>query len=445
MIRTVLAVLAVLALAVSLPVAAADPPFPGAVGWGAKTIGGKNGRIIKVTTLKADGPGSFVEAVTAKGPRIVVFEVGGVIDLGRREIDIRNPFLTIAGQTAPSPGITLIKGGLNVHASDVIIRHIRIRTGADGAAKRSGWEADAFTTVSAHRVIVDHCTLSWALDENMSASGPRFKGITVEDWRNGTSKDITFSYNLASEGLADSSHPKGEHSKGSLVHDNVTNILFYRNIFAHNVERSPLFKGGVRGSIVNNLIYNPQRRAVHYNLMALEWGTRPYVNGQMSAVGNVLRGGPDTVAKLPFLMLGGDGDLEYHGRDNIAVDQHGEALPMFGRYGNTRAKLIESPTPVSWFEGLDILPAAELETHVLDHAGARPWDRDADDIRVLYFIAEGRGQIINDEKDVSEYPKQKETRAPFNADDWDLATMEPKSGMYPGQKGPLAPMKRTYQ
>ena len=107
----------------------------------------------------------------------------------------------------------------------------------------------------------------------------------MSEWREGTSKDITFSYNLAAEGLADSSHPKGEHSKGSLVHDNVTNILFYRNVFAHNVERSPLFKGGVHGSIVNNLIYDPGKRAVHYNLMALEWEDRPYEVGKMSAVG----------------------------------------------------------------------------------------------------------------------------------------------------------------
>jgi hypothetical protein len=267
----------------------------------------------------------------------------------------------------------------------------------------------------------------------MSASGPRFTGRTLDDWRKGTSYNVTFSYNLASEGLADSSHPKGEHSKGSLVHDNVTNILFYRNIWAHNVERSPLFKGGVRGSVVNNLIYNPGTRAVHYNLMALEWGDRPYVNGQMSAVGNVLRGGPSTDERLPFLMLGGDGDLEYHGRDNVAVDKFGEPLPMFGRYGHTRAKLIESATPVAWPAGLAVMPSREVETHVLAQAGARPWDRDEDDVRVLYFIAEGRGRIIDDEKDVSAYPVQAMTRAPFVEADWNLETMEPRSGIYPGK------------
>jgi pectate lyase len=407
------------------------------VGWGAQTTGGSGGRIIRVTNLDADGPGSFKAATDAKGPRIVVFEVGGVIDFGRKVLEIREPFLTIAGQTAPSPGITIIRGGIDIRAHDVIVRHIRVRTGVDGQAKRSGWEPDAMGTVAAHRVIVDHCTFTWAIDENMSASGPRFKGKNIDEWRAATSHDVTFSYNFASEGLADASHPKGEHSKGSLVHDNVTNILFYRNIWAHNAERSPLFKGGVHGAVINNLIYNPGRRAVQYNLMALEWGNYPYQNGQLSAVGNVMRGGISTEGQVPFLMLGGDGDLEYYGKDNIAVDRYGAPLPMFGRYGETRAKLIEMPTPVSWPEGIAVMASRDVETHVLANAGARPWDRDADDIRVLFFIAEGRGKIIDDEKEVSSYPVQKQTRAPFVDSDWNLSTMEPKSGRYPGQKGPI--------
>ena len=421
-------------------VVAAQPTalsFPGATGWAAQTPGGRGGKIIRVTNLNADGTGSFLEALESKGPRIVVFEVGGVIDMARKEIVIREPFLTIAGQTAPSPGITLIRTGIDVRAHNVIVRHIRVRTGVDGQAKRSGWEPDAFNTVAAHHVIVDHCTFSWAIDENMSASGPRFKGNTPEEWRANTSHDVTFSYNLASEGLADASHPKGEHSKGSLVHDNVTNILFYRNIWAHNVERSPLFKGGVRGSVINNLIYDPGKRAVHYNLMALEWGSHPYQNGQLSAVGNVMRGGPSTDERMPFLMLGGDGDLEYFGKDNIAVDKHGVALPMFGRYGETRAKLINATKPVAWPNGIKVMESRDVETHVLANAGARPWDRDADDIRVLFFIAEGCGKIIDDEKEVSAYPVQKETRAAFVEADWDLMTMEPRSGLYPGQKGPI--------
>jgi hypothetical protein len=418
----------------AVPACAAPPAFPGAVGWAAQTPGGRGGQIIRVTTLKAEGPGSFKAALETSGPRIIVFEVGGVIDLARSVLEVREPFLTIAGQTAPSPGITLIRGGMNVRTHDVIVRHIRIRTGVDGQAKRSGWDPDAFGTVSARDVIVDHCTFSWAIDENMSASGPRFKGRDVTEWRQSTSHNVTFSYNLASEGLADASHPKGEHSKGSLVHDNATHILFYRNIWAHNEERSPLLKGGVHSAVINNLIYNPGKRAVHYNLMALEWAGHPYQNGKLDAVGNVMRGGPSTDGALPFLTLGGDGDLEYFAEDNIAVDKYGAPLPMFGRYGETRAKLITTAKPVTWPEGINVMPSREVETHVLAQAGARPWDRHADDIRVLYFIAEGRGRIIDNETDVSAYPMQRETRAPFVASDWDLATMEPKSGVYPVRK-----------
>jgi hypothetical protein len=107
---------------------------------------------------------------------------------------------------------------------------------------------------------------------------------------------------------------------------------------------------------------------------------------------------------------------------------------MFGRYGETKARLVESAQPVAWPAGLAVMPAREVETHVLAQAGARPWDRDADDLRVTFFIAEGRGRIIDDEKDVSAYPNPKPTRAPFVEADWDLATMEPRSGRYPGQK-----------
>ncbi|PZU50005.1 MAG: pectate lyase [Sphingomonas sp.] len=428
---------ALLLAAMVVPAAAATPAFPGAVGVAAETPGGRGGRIIRVTTLAADGPGSLKAAIDAKGPRIVVFEVGGVIDMGRAQIDIKNPFLTIAGQTAPSPGITLIRTGIDLKTHDVVIRHIRVRAGVDGQGPESGWEPDALSTVAARNVIIDHCTFSWAIDENLSASGPRFKGNTPDEWRAGTSNRITFSYNLLSEGLANASHPKGEHSKGTLIHDNATDILIWRNVYAHNVERNPLLKGGVKAAVVNNLIYDPGRRAIHYNLMALEWAGQPYQTGELSAVGNVLRGGPSTAPGLPFLMLGGDGDLLYHSADNLAVDWAGAPLPMFGRYGETRAKLIESKAPVSWPAGLPILPARDVETHLLANAGARPWDRDANDIRVLFFVAEGRGEIIDSETQVGGFPKQAETRAPFIEADWNLDTMEPKSGLYPGQKGPI--------
>ncbi len=418
---------AALAMAMAPPAGAADHPAD-------PTKGGAGGRIIRVTTLAKDGPGSLAEAIKASGPRVVVFEVGGVIDLGRDVLTIAEPYLTIAGQTAPSPGITIIRGGIDLKGHDVVLSHLRVMTGVDGQAKLSGWEADAFSTVAAHDVVVEHCSFLWALDENMSASGPRFNGNSLTEWRANTSHNIVFRENLAAEGLADASHPKGEHSKGSLIHDNATGIVFYRNVFAHNVERSPLIKGGGQALMINNLIYNPGHRAVHYNLMALEWTGHDYVTGQITAVGNVMRGGNDTDAGLPFLMLGGDGDLSWYGRDNRAVDRQGKALPQFGRYGETRAKLITAKAPLARLAGYSVLPSIDVETSLLASVGARPWDRAPDDIRVLFFVAEGRGQIIDDEKQVGTYPHPVETRAVFSEAEWNLDTMTPKSGLYPGQK-----------
>ena len=96
-------------------------------------------------------------------------------------------------------------------------------------------------------MIVDHCSLTWATDENLSASGNRFTAKTPrETGARATSHDITFTNNIIAEGLADATHAKGEHSKGSLIHDNATDILIVGNLYAHNMERNPLFKGGVQ-------------------------------------------------------------------------------------------------------------------------------------------------------------------------------------------------------
>lgn len=410
------------------PVAeAALPAFPGALGWAAQTPGGRGGRIIRVTTLAGEGPGSLREAIEAEGPRIVVFEVGGVIDLGKKTLKLQNPFITIAGQTAPSPGITLIRGGMDISGHDVIVQHIRIRPGSAGGEWMSGWDEDGISTVAAYNVIIDHCSLTWATDENLSASGPRFTGSTPDEWRAGTSHNITFSNNLIGESLAYSTHSKGEHSKGSLIHDNVTGLLIVGNLYAHNYERNPLFKGGVHGVIANNLIYDPGPRAIHYNLAPEEWLAHPYEVGKMTAVGNVLRAGPSTpVDRLAFLMIGGAGDLEYYGRDNIAVDAVGEPMRMFGSYTTTGARIIETRRPPVWWEGLTPIPAREVQVAVLSQVGARPWDRDMRDVLLIAEVAEGRGEIIDHEREVGGYPAVGEpTRKAFNPDDWDLRFMTP--------------------
>ncbi len=400
--------------------------FPGALGWAASTPGGRGGQIVRVTSLNGEGPGTLRAALETAGPRIIVFEVGGVIDLNRRTLVVREPFVTIAGQTAPSPGVTLIRGGIDISTHDVIVQHLRVRPGSAGQPRGSGWDEDAIATQAAYNVIVDHCSLTWATDENLSASGPRFTGATPEDWRRGTSHRITFSHNIIAEGLADSTHSKFEHSKGSLIHDNVSELLIYGNLYAHNFERSPLYKTRVRGVIVNNFIYDPGPRALHYNLMAQEWGAQPFAVGQMVAVGNVLRAGASTPEPLAFMMLGGDGDVEYFARDNIAVDRIGRPLPMLGRYTTSAARIIQVRRAPLWPEGLTAMPSEAVERYVLANAGARPWDRDAQDVRVIANAAEGRGVIIDSETEVGGYPNPAPTARPFNAEDWNLSDMTPR-------------------
>jgi pectate lyase len=403
------------------------PAFPGAVGWAARTLGGRGGAILRVTTLELSGPGSLAEALGRSGPRIIVFEVGGVIDLRRIRLEARNPYVTIAGQTAPSPGITLIQGGLLVRTHDVIVQHVRVRPGEAGRGKMSGWEVDAITTEDgAYNVIVDHCSATWGTDENLSASGSRFVGATPDEWRAYTSHVITFSNNIVAEGLGQSTHSEGEHSKGGLMHDNVTKLAIVGNLYFSNNDRHPLFKGGARGIVVNNYVANPGRWAMQYSLNAGEWGTNPYQNGQMAIVGNVFTYGPSTPADVPLLRASGVGPVDVYMNDNVAKTRDGADAPSVG---GTVANIINVATPPIWPEGFQATPAGDVANAIRANVGARPWDRDAIDTRIVEQALAGEGAIIDSEQDVGGYPVVEPTSAPFVEAEWDLTTMVRKSGL----------------
>ena len=203
---------------------------------------------MRVTTLATGGPGSLSAALLAAGPRIIVFEVGGVIDLQGARVQVTQPFVTIAGQTAPSPGITHHP---RRHHHQHPRRDHAAHPGPAGRGRaredeRLGGRLDLYlprpTTSSSITA-----PPRWGTDENLSASGERFQGATADDWRNGTSHVVTFSNNIVAEGLANSTHSEGEHSKGGLIHDNVTKIALIGNLYFSNNERHPLFKGGARG------------------------------------------------------------------------------------------------------------------------------------------------------------------------------------------------------
>ena len=388
--------------------ASAQYEIPSNIAFGNTTKGGLNGKIIRVTNLNATGPGSLREAIEAKGPRIVVFEVGGVIDLNKGQLDVREPFLTIAGQTAPSPGITIIKGGFWINTHDILIQHIRVRPGDAGEPKRSGWSPDGLTTSGgdAYNVLVDHCSFTWAVDENLSASGERTEGT------DSTSHNITFSNNIIAECLSNSSHEKGPHSKGTLIHDFCRDIAIVGNLFAHNGMRNPYFKAHSTGVIVNNLIYNPGRVAIQLYYSKSEWKNARYEpeNCRVSIVGNVLYAGKNTNEKMALVAAMGDAFM----KDNLAFDAEGMALPL--TYGNIN---ILSEKPV-WPTDLMPLPADEVVGYITGHVGARPKERDVVDKRIIQDFLDKKGQILDSQDEVGGYPKHKATYRKLDVPEEDI-------------------------
>ncbi len=363
-------------------------------------------RVIKVTNLNESGPGSLRAALESKGPRVVVFEVGGIIDLNRKNLKIAEPFVYVAGETAPSPGITIIRGGILITGHDVAMRHIRVRPGDAGQPKRSGWEPEV-TTSAAYNVVVDHCSMSWAVDENLSASGPRTQGPEA------TSRNITFSHNFIAEGLRDSSHTKGPHSMGTLVHDYCTNIAVIGNFYAHNNARNPYFKAFTTGAVVNNLIYNPGSAGITVNFAPSEWAGTNITpqNPRIAVVGNVMIHGKNTRRGLALVATRGDVYLE----DNIALDVDGKPVP---HTAGAITLLREKPF---WPAGLKALPASEVIEHVLRRSGARPKDRDAVDLRLIREFRERKGRIIDSQEEVGGYPTAAPARRALDVPSRNLA------------------------
>ena len=391
--------------------------------------GGRGGRIIRVTTLKPDGPGSITEAIKANGARIVVFEVAGVIDLAKTSLRISKGDLTIAGQTAPSPGVTFVRGGIEIsqNTRNVVITHIAVRPGEAGAAKKSGWECDGIYAYGASDILVANCSISWATDEGLSASGKRFgidnASIKVAEWREATSHNIHFTRNIVAEGLSNSTHSKGEHSKGTLIHDNVREAYISGSLYAHNMERNILFKGGAQGVMTSCVVYNPGKRFAHYNLHAGEWEGRNFVEGNVEITNNAFLGGPSTDKKAAAFMLGGEGPLVLTMMGNLAIDKSDTPVARLGKFGSGAPEFrdlnaIDDRTPPTR------AAMQPMIDKVLANCGARPWDRDPIDVRIVTDVQNRTGKIIDSEQDVGGYPVRPEMRAPFKDADWNLDTME---------------------
>lgn len=352
--------------------------------------GGLAGNVIRVTTLAADGQGSLRRALLATGPRLVVFEVDGVIDLAGRTLVVRNPHLTVAGQTAPDPGITLIRGGLIVETHDVVIQHLAVRPG-DGGPDTKEWAPDALgvrraNTGPVHDVVFEHCSATWAVDENLSTSGPG----DVEDPAL-TAHDITLRHCLIAEALSKSTHPKGEHSKGTLIHDGVRNVTIEGCVYAHNRERNPRLKGGAMATVLDTVMYNWGSACVGIGARGNDKMLTP---AEVVLSGNVAIAGPDTRGRVFVKSLDPGGRAML--RDNLALSSTGTALAMT----DDGVVVGESSRPSD--------PRAAAE-RALRSAGSRPARRDPIDARIVESIIRGDGRIIDSQNDVGGYPQRDAT------------------------------------
>ncbi|MDG5767697.1 T9SS type A sorting domain-containing protein [Balneolales bacterium ANBcel1] len=266
------------------------PAFPGAEGYGAYSFGGRGGKLLRVTNLNDSGPGSFREAVTAEGPRTIIFDVSGTIEL-ETPVRIFHPYITIAGQTAPGDGITIANRQVDIRTHDVILRHMRFRHGEGDEYRGDEW---MLRTRGSNHVIMDHVTVTWGVDGNL--------GVTFAD-------NVTFQNGMLAKPLHLSLHPEEERAYGALVRGrHGARYSFLRNLWANHDSRVPrpgnyldphTDPDGVLMDFRNNVIYqgrgrnNDDESITRYNIvnnyLLTDWSLEENSSGSQGYIdGNVL-------------------------------------------------------------------------------------------------------------------------------------------------------------
>ncbi|MDA7667581.1 pectate lyase [bacterium] len=358
--------------------------FPGAEGYGRFALGGRGGQIIFVTNLNDNGPGSLRAAVETKGPRIVVFHVSGTIEL-QSTLRILHPRITIAGQTAPGDGICLRKYPLNISADDTVVRYLRVRLGDE-----AGRLMDGIDVSNANNVIVDHCSVSWTLDEAVNT----YHG----------SKNITVQWCLISESLHDSPLRNGHGFAASL---GGVNSSYHHNLLANNAGRNPSIAGETSNPTINldfrnNVIFNWQKRRLdgrpesinvvnnYYKAGPASRELRSVVKmqclddgsfGRWHIEGNVLETGSGFIRGKELVIIDDSDRLA----ESVMVDRPGADAPVL------------TDTPETAYE------------KVLNQVGANLPKRDSHDERIIREVRSGRTSfgdgIISSQTVVGGWPK----------------------------------------
>ena len=391
------------------------PAFPGAWGGGMFTTGGRGGRAIAVTNLNDSGPGSLRAAIDAEGPRIVVFRVAGIIQI-QSNLHIRNPNITIAGQTAPGDGICIAGESLNIDTHNVILRHLRVRRGITSG----GQGTDNIGGNPLHHIIVDHCSTSWGRDENLSL----YRYIE-ERWNPLTGqmvsvkepvKNLTIQYCISSEGM------KPGHEFGGTWGGN--DSTFHHNLFASNTARNPSIGMSGEFDYRNNVIFNWRHRSMDggdetsmVNVINNYYKPGPATNANMANV--IARIEQRSQYSPPGRFSGGQwypkaearpgkwyvaGNI-MEGHADVTADNW-KGMRLLGGAGTLDMARVNSP-----FTGwpLNQQTARAAYADVLAQAGATLPRRDAVDQRVTQMVRTGRvthgNGIISDPAQVGGYPK----------------------------------------
>jgi len=409
--------------------AAADsfiPAFPGAEGFGAKATGGRGGRVIAVTGLNDSGPGSLREAIDASGRRIVVFRVSGTIPL-HSSLKLKHNDITIAGQTAPGDGICLKNYSLELSgASNVIIRYLRVRPGAS-----SGEGLDALGGRSGENIIIDHCSMSWSIDECVSIYS--------------AARNFTVQWCLLSESLYQSVHTKGHHGFGGIWGGQ--NATWHHNLLAHHSSRNPRIVGKSAGGqlvdVRNNVIYN--------------WGYNSTYGGdgdvRVNLINNIYKPGPATRENVRARVANPSPGIAPNnwciagnlvvGSPEVTADNWLGIHPSGGAVDDIRASAAFKVAAVT------TQPAKEAFELVLKQAGAILPRRDPLDARIIEetqtgtarfggTYGEGKG-IIDSSEAVGGWPELRSAAAPLDTDgdgmpdDW-----EKKHGLNPNSPSDAA-------
>jgi hypothetical protein len=379
--RAKVATMVALALSVASFAVDALPVIPQAVGFGMDTPAGRGGTVHRVTNLNQTGAGSLRACVEASGPRVCVFEVSGTIRM-TSDLSIRNPYITIAGQTAPSPGIMLRGGAIRVRTSNVLVQHLRIRAGDDATgpaiANRDSFMIGGEDGTTVSNIVVDHCSIGWGMDETVSL---------WSRWDN-----VTFRSTIISEGLRE--HADGNKAGYGLLAggEAAGRLTLVGNLFAHNGARNPLARAR-QLVFVNNVVYNFLSPSVD---LQSEFG----IVSSNSVVGNVFIPGADAWDNYHTVEVrtGGMG-LPETAKVYVNDNENAGSIPQDGwSIANSNfSTSIKATSPPAWPTGLVRLPASgnTVLNEVLQSAGARPADRDSVDTRVVRSVRDRTGRIIN--------------------------------------------------